>query len=86
MRKYYKGSRNIRLFVISIRRLGKNQMKISVNLIATECKKPIANNESYIMQIYKSINFTRMIKSLNLVTDGDAFSVKLLRFGKQSNF
>lgn len=54
-------------------------MKMLVKFIAVGCKKPIANNESYIMEIYKSINSARMIKSLNLTPDEVTFGAGPLR-------
>lgn len=54
-------------------------MKMLVKFIAVGCKKSIANNESYIMEIYKSINSARMIKSLNLTPDEVTFGVGPLR-------
>lgn len=54
-------------------------MKMLVKFIAVGCKKSIANNESYIMDIYKSINSARMIKSLNLTPDEVTFGAGPLR-------
>lgn len=54
-------------------------MKMLVKFIAVGCKKSIANNESYIMEIYKSINSARMIKSLNLTPDEVTFGADPLR-------
>lgn len=54
-------------------------MKMLVKFIVVGCKKSIANNESYIMDIYKSINSARMIKSLNLTPDEVTFGAGPLR-------
>ncbi len=54
-------------------------MKMLVKFIAVGCKKSIANNESYTMEIYKSINLAMMIKSLNLTPDEVTFGVGPLR-------
>lgn len=54
-------------------------MKMLVKFIAVGCKKSIANNESYIMEIYKSINSARLIKSLSMTPDEVMFGAGPIR-------